>query len=411
MDDTLKQLRARIDTLDDELLKLLSERARLAQEVGRAKNGEMIYRPEREAQIVRRLTDANPGPLEDETVECLFREIMSACRALEQDICVAYLGPAGTFSQAAVFKHFGHEITALPEADIDACFRSVETGRADFAVVPVENSTEGVISRTLDLIVTSPLKICGEVMLPIRQNLMRKLPPSPPASGAAEGSVRSSGEPAGVPLAGAGAGGEGKRANNAGSPLPNPLPPAGEGANVWPAPINRVYGHAQSLAQCQDWLNRHLPHAQRISVVSNSEGAQRAAQEPDAAALGSEVAAELYGLNIVATRVEDEASNTTRFLVLAPHDAAPSGCDKTSFVMGAHNQPGAIVKLLQPLADAGISMSKLESRPARSANWEYLFFVVCEGHREDAKLSATLAEIGKRAAFLKILGSYPQASL
>ena len=355
MDDTLNQLRARIDTLDDELLKLLSERARMAQEVGRAKNGEMIYRPEREAQIVRRLTDANPGPLEGEVVECLFREIMSACRALEQDIRIAYLGPAGTFSQAAVFKQFGHEIAALPEADIDACFRSVETGRADFAVVPVENSTEGVISRTLDLIVTSPLKICGEVMLPIHQNLMRK----------------------GVGL----------------------------------DDIQRVYGHAQSLAQCQQWLNRYLPHAERISVVSNSEGAQLAAIEPDAATLGSEAAAELYGLDIVEPRVEDEAGNTTRFLVLAPHDAAPSGCDKTSFVMGAHNQPGAIVKLLQPIADAGISMSKLESRPARSANWEYLFFVVCEGHREDAKLSATLAEIGKRAAFLKILGSYPQASL
>jgi chorismate mutase/prephenate dehydratase len=371
VDDPLKQLRARIDTLDDELLKLLSERARMAQEVGRAKNGEKIYRPEREAQIVRRLTDANPGPLEGEVVECLFREIMSACRALEQDIRVAYLGPAGTFSQAAVFKQFGHEITALPETDIDACFRSVETGRADFAVVPVENSTEGVISRTLDLIVTSPLKICGEVMLPIHQNLMRK------------------------------------------RPLPNPSPLAGEGANAEPNPIdgiNCVYGHAQSLAQCQQWLSRHLPHAERISVVSNSEGAQRAAQEPDAATLGSEGAAELYGLDIVETRVEDEAGNTTRFLVLAPQDAAPSGCDKTSFVMGAHNQPGAIVKLLQPLADAGISMSKLESRPARSANWEYLFFVVCEGHREDAKLSATLAEIGRRAAFLKILGSYPVAA-
>jgi chorismate mutase / prephenate dehydratase len=411
VDDPLKQLRARIDTLDDELLKLLSERARMAQEVGRAKNGEMIYRPEREAQIVRRLTDANPGPLEGEVVECLFREIMSACRALEQDIRVAYLGPAGTFSQAAVFKQFGHEITALPEADIDACLRSVETGRADFAVVPVENSTEGVISRTLDLIVTSPLKICGEVMLPIHQNLMRKLLPSP-ASGAAEGSLRSSGEPAGVPLAGEGAGGEGAYDSARASARSGSESPCG--ANAGPKRIDgikRVYGHAQSLAQCQQWLNRHLPHAERISVVSNSEGAQRAATEPDAATLGSEGAAELYGLNIVETRVEDEAGNTTRFLVLAPHDAAPSGCDKTSFVMGAHNQPGAIVKLLQPLADAGISMSKLESRPARSANWEYLFFVVCEGHREDAKLSATLAEIGKRAAFLKILGSYPQASL
>ena len=354
VDDSLKALRARIDAIDDSLLRLLSERAQIAQEVGRTKRGEKIYRPEREAEIVRRLRQANPGPLSGDSVERLIREVMSACRALEQDIRVSYLGPQGTFSQAAVTKHFGHEVSAQAEADIDACFRAVETGRADFAVVPVENSTEGAISRTLDLIVSSPLKICGEVMLPIHQNLM------------------------------------GKAASLDG--------------------IERVYGHAQSLAQCQNWLARHLPQAERISVVSNSDGAQRAAEDPAAAALGSEAAAELYGLQIIEARVEDEASNTTRFLVIAPQDAAPSGRDKTSLVMGAHNQPGAIVKLLQPLADAGISMSKLESRPSRSGNWEYLFFVVCEGHREDALLSATLEEIGMRAAFLKILGSYPAAS-
>jgi chorismate mutase/prephenate dehydratase len=374
VDDSLKALRARIDAIDDSLLKLLSERAQIAQEVGRTKRGEKIYRPEREAEIIRRLRQANPGPLSGDSVERLIREVMSACRALEQDIRVSYLGPQGTFSQAAVTKHFGHEVSAQAEADIDACFRAVETGRADFAVVPVENSSEGAISRTLDLIVSSPLKICGEVMLPIHQNLMR-LPPS-----------------------------------TASSPLPNPLPQAGEGANAWPTPIKRVYGHAQSLAQCQNWLARHLPHAERIAVVSNSDGAQRAAEDPAAAALGTEAAAELYGLQVIEARIEDEASNTTRFLVIAPQDAAPSGRDKTSLVMGAHNQPGAIVKLLQPLADAGISMSKLESRPSRSGNWEYLFFVVCEGHREDALLSATLEEIRKRAAFLKILGSYPAAS-
>ncbi|MEQ1591696.1 MAG: prephenate dehydratase [Thiobacillaceae bacterium] len=351
MDEALKKLRDRIDSLDDEILQRLSERAGIAQEVGRAKNGEVIYRPEREAQIVRRLRETNPGPLSGDSVERLFREIMSSCRALEQNMRIAYMGPAGNFSQAATYKQFGHEIDALPEADIDACFRAVETGRADFAVVPVENSTEGAISRTLDLIVGSPLKICGEVMLPVHQTLMRK----------------------------------------------------GEGLTG----IERVYGHAQSLAQCRNWLGRHLPHAECISVVSNSEGAQRASQDPDSATLGSDVAAELYGLNIVETRVEDEASNTTRFLVLGTSDAAPSGCDKTSLVLGARNQPGAIVQLLQPLADAGISMSKLESRPARSANWEYLFFVVCEGHRSDAKLAATLAKIEKGAAFLKILGSYP----
>jgi chorismate mutase/prephenate dehydratase len=354
MDEELKALRARIDSIDDSLLKLVSERAGIAQQVGRAKKGEKIYRPEREAQIVRRLRETNPGPLSGDTVERLIREIMSACRALEETTHVAYLGPAGSFTQQAVMKHFGHDVEALAEADIDACFNAVETGRAEFAVVPVENSTEGAVSRTLDLIVASPLKICGEVMLPIHQTLMRK--------------------PAGL-----------------------------EG-------IACVYGHAQSLAQCQQWLSRHLPDAERISVISNSEGARRAAGEPAAATLGSEMAAELYGLTVIAAHVEDEASNTTRFLVLGKADAAPSGRDKTSLVMGAKNQPGAIVKLLQPLADAGISMSRLESRPARSSNWEYLFFVVCEGHRLDARLAAALAEIESRAAFLKILGSYPAAS-
>ncbi len=354
MDEELKALRARIDSIDDTLLQLLSERAGIAQQVGRAKKGEKIYRPEREAQIVRRLREANPGPLSGDTIERLIREIMSACRAVEETTHVAYLGPAGTFTQQAVHKHFGREVEALAESDIDACFQAVETGRAEFAVVPVENSIEGAIGRTLDLIVTSPLRICGEVMLPIHQTLMRK-------QGDLDG-------------------------------------------------IRRVYGHAQSLAQCQQWLSRHLPGAERVSVVSNSEGARRAAAEPDAATLGSETAAALYGLAVVQSRVEDEASNTTRFLVLGKSDAAPSGRDKTSLVMGAHNQPGAVVRLLQPLADAGISMSKLESRPARSSNWEYLFFVVCEGHRQDAKLAAALAEIEARAAFLKILGSYPVAS-
>jgi chorismate mutase/prephenate dehydratase len=294
--------------------------------------------------------------LPPESIETVFREIMSGCRALEQSIRVAYMGPPGTFSEAAVYRQFGHQVEALAEADFDACFRAVETGRADFAVVPVENSTEGSVSRTLDLIVTSPLKICGEVLLPIHQNLMRL----------------------------------GKNLDCAGL----------DG-------IARVYGHAQSLAQCHNWLERHLPKTERISVVSNSDGALRASNEPDAAALGSEVAASLYGLDVIAARVEDEASNTTRFLVLGNADAAPSGRDRTALVLGARNVPGAIVQLLQPFATAGISLSKLESRPARQANWEYLFFVVCDGHRLDPVLAATLTEVGHSAAFVKILGSYP----
>ena len=354
--DHLNTLRERIDSLDDSIFELLSERARVAMEIRHVKQGEVIYRPEREAQIVRRLRENNPGPLSGDMVERLIREIMSACRALEEATRVAFLGPAGTFSQQAAYKQFGHEIDALAENDIDACFQAVETGRADFAVVPVENSIEGAVGRTLDLIVTTSLRICGEVVMPIHQTLMRQ-----------------SGEFAG---------------------------------------IARVYGHAQSLAQCQQWLARHLPHAERVAVVSNADGARRAAEEADAATLGAEAAAALYGLQVLARNVEDEASNTTRFLVLGKTDAQPSGRDKTSFVMGARNQPGAVVKLLQPLADQGISMSRLESRPARrdpsaQGNWEYLFFVVCEGHRQDAPVAAALAEIESRAAFLKILGSYP----
>jgi chorismate mutase domain of proteobacterial P-protein, clade 2 len=287
----LGALRARIDVIDDTLLKLLSERAGIAQAVGHTKKGEKIYRPEREAQIVRRLREANPGPLSAETVERLIREVMSACRALEERTRVAYLGPAGTFSQQAVGKHFGQDIDALAEADIDACFHAVETGRAEFAVVPVENSTEGAVGRTLDLVVSSPLRICGEVILPIQQMLMRK-------TAQREG-------------------------------------------------IARVYGHAQSLAQCQHWLSQHLPHVERVAVVSNAEGARRAAGEADAATLGAEAAADLYGLAVVDRAVQDEAGNTTRFLVLARTDAQPSGRDRTSLVMGAKNQPGAVVKLLQ----------------------------------------------------------------
>jgi len=360
-EDALKDLRASIDAIDDELLRLWTERARLAQAVGHAKNGAVVYRPEREAQIVRRLADANTGPLSNEVVERLIRETMSACRALEQSIRVAYLGPAGSFTQQAVLKQFGQGVEALPEADIDACFRAVESGRTHFAVVPVENSTEGSVTRTLDLMLATPLNIIGEVLLPIHQTLMR----------AGDTSL--------------------------------------EG-------VTRVYGHPQSLAQCQRWLAEHLPGAEKVGVVSNSEAARRAAAEPGTATLGSATAAPLYGLEIVHANVEDEASNTTRFWVLGLSEVAPSGHDRTSLAVGAPNVPGAVVKLLQPLADAGISMSKLESRPARCGqgargNWEYVFHVVCEGHRDDPVFSAVLTEIAQRAAFLKVLGSYPASAL
>jgi chorismate mutase/prephenate dehydratase len=352
MSDELVKLRDRIDALDSELLRLLNERAKLAQAVGHIKNGQ-IYRAEREAQVLRRLVAENPGPLKPDNIERLFREVMSACRDLEQHLRIAYLGPQGTFSQAAAFKQFGHAVGEVPCATIDEAFRAVETGRADYAVVPVENSTEGTVSRTLDLIVGSPLKICGEVLLPVHQNLLRK-------SENMEG-------------------------------------------------IARVYGHAQSLAQCQNWLNKNLPNIERVSVVSNAEGARLAAGDPSAAAIAGENAAQAHGLAIVVPRIEDEPNNTTRFLVLSDHDTLPSGRDKTSLVMSAPNVPGSVVKLLQPLADAGVSMTRFESRPAKVANWEYLFFVDIEGHRDDPTVAAALKEVTARAAMVKLLGSYPAA--
>jgi chorismate mutase/prephenate dehydratase len=353
MSDELSQLRNQIDAIDSELLKLLSERAKLAQAVGQAKNGEGIYRPEREAQVVRRIRESNPGPLSGDTLERLYREIMSACRDLEQHLRIAYLGPEGTFSQAAVHKHFGHAIGDIPCITIDEAFRTVETGKADYCVVPVENSSEGAVSRTLDLIVGSPLKVCGEVYLPVHQNLLRKQ----------------------------------------------------DGLQG----VTKVYSHAQSLGQCQHWLNQNLPGVERISVTSNAEAARLASLDDSAAAIASETAAEIYGLKLIKPRIEDEPNNTTRFLVLSKQDASASGKDKTSLVLSIPNRPGALVDLLKPFSDAGVSMTKLESRPARQGNWDYLFFIDCEGHRLDKKVADVLAQVSNKAAMIKVLGSYPSA--
>lgn len=352
MADKLKNIRSRIDALDERLVKLLSARARLAQHIGKLKQGS-IYRPEREAQVLRRVAQLNPGPLSDRSLARVFTEVMSACRALEDAVTVAYLGPQGTFSQEAVLKHFGGSAPAVPCTSIDDVFRQVETGAVGYGVVPVENSTEGAIGRTLDLLLTTPAKVCGEVMLPVRQCLLGKA---------------------------------GKRAG-----------------------IRKVYSHPQSLAQCQQWLARNLPHAERIAVVSNAEAAQLAAKDRHCAAIASKTAAVLYGLNLIARNIEDEPRNTTRFLVIAEHDPAPSGKDKTSLILSTRNEPGAIHDLLTPLAANKVSMTRLESRPARTGLWEYVFYVDIEGHRQNANVAKALAELGRKASFLKNLGSYPAA--
>lgn len=356
----LTRLRTGIDRIDDEVLRLVSERARLAHRIGEIKQG-AIYRPEREAQVLRRMAESNPGPLPDEAVQRIVREIMSACLALEQPLRIAYLGPAGTFTESAARKHFGAAPTLHPCASIDDAFRAVETGNADYAVVPVENSTEGAVGRTLDLLLSSPLKICGEVNLRIHQNLLGQT-----------------------------------------SALDPQHPPA------------RLYSHAQSLAQCHEWLNRHLPGVPRLPVASNAEAARLAAEQPDACAIAGETAAQHYGLNILAARIEDEPNNTTRFLVLGQHDAGPSGQDKTSLICSAQNRAGAVHDLLTPLADHGISMTRFESRPARGlggGQWAYVFYIDLEGHAQSTELAQALSDFSARAGFLKILGSYPAAIL
>ncbi len=346
--------REAIDALDRELLRLLNERAAHAKHIGALKGDTAAYRPEREAQVLRAIQAENRGPLSDGAVTSVFRQIMSACLALEQKLRIAYLGPAGTFSHAAVTRHFGDLVDAEPCASIDEVFRAVEAGQTDYAVVPVENSTEGAVGRTLDLMCQTPLTIVGEVKLRIGQHLMVK-----------------------------------------------------RGAGMSLTEVNRVYSHAQSLSQCVQWLARHLPSAARIPVASNAEAARMAAAEPGAAAIAGEAAAAIYGLDVLSSHIEDEPNNTTRFWVLGRHNAAPSGRDETSLVMSAHNRPGAVHALLEPLAKHGVSMSRLESRPARTGLWEYLFFVDLEGHQQDAPVAAALAELRERAPFLKLLGSYP----
>jgi len=351
MDRELARLRFEIDRLDDEVLDRVSRRAGLAKAIGALK-GEAAWRPEREAQVLARLAAANPGPLDAATVRHLFREIMSACLALEQPLTIAYLGPRGTFSESATRKRFGAAPRLLDLATIDEVFRAVEAGNAGYGVVPVENSSEGAVGRTLDLLLATPLTICGESGLRVDQHLVAK-------GGTAEGA-------------------------------------------------KRLYSHAQSLAQCHEWLNRNLPNVPRVPVASNAEAARMASEDAQSCAIAGEAAAELYGLEILARSIEDDPQNTTRFLVLGRHAAGPSDNDKTSFVCSALNRPGAIVALLTPLAENGVSMTKLESRPSGSGLWEYVFFIDIEGHLSEPSVAAALEGVRERAAFLKVLGSYPR---
>lgn len=356
----LAQLRARIDEIDRQIQSLITERAGFARQVGQAKGPLAAaldyYRPERESQVLRNVIDRNQGPLSHAELVRVFREIMSACLAQQSPLRVAFLGPEGTFSQSAVLKHFGHSVRALPMGSLDEVFQEVEAGNADFGVVPVENSSEGAVHHTLDLFPLTQLNICGEVELEIHHNLLTHATDM--------------------------------------------------------AAIERVYSHVQSLAQCRGWLRAHLPQAERIAVSSNAEAARRARNAPEAAAIAGEAAAKVYQLPMLAERIEDQADNTTRFLVIGRELMPATGHDKSSLMLtGGGARPGALYKLLDPFARHGINMTRIESRPARSGRWEYVFYIDIEGHVDDPLVRQALADLDPLDGDVRVLGSYPVALL
>jgi len=359
----LAAVREQIDGIDREIQRLIAERALWAQQVGKAK-GKLAqavdyYRPEREAQVLRRVVDHNEGPLADEVLVRVFREIMSACLAQQEPLKIGYLGPEGTFSQQAVLKHFGHSVKALPLVSIEEVFDEVAAGHADFGVVPVENSGQGTLQSTLDMFLTSPLKVCGEVELRVHQYLLSR-------TGVLED-------------------------------------------------IERVYSHGMSLAQCKQWLRQHLPNVAKEALVSNAEAVRRAKKSDDAAAIAGENAAHVYGMKVVAGPIEDRSDNTTRFLVIGRASFPPSGNDRTSLMVFIRDQPGALYRILEPLARREITMNRIESRPAHnrpSADgrlWEYAFFIDVAGHADESPLKDALAEIDDFAGDVQVLGSYPVA--
>lgn len=357
-EDKLNQLRNKIDKLDQELLELISARALCASQVGKIKReiddqDAQFYRPEREANVLRRIAEKNQGPLADEEMARLFREVMSACLALERTLNIAYLGPEGTYTEEAALKHFGNSVTTSAQTSIDEVFREVESGSAQYGVVPIENSTEGVITHTLDNFMRLSLRIVGEVELRIHHHLL-------------------------------------STAQNL-------------------SDIQTVYSHEQSLAQCRNWLNSNLSGGDRVAVNSNAKAAIVARGEKNTAAIASRAAASRYDLNILASNIEDMSENSTRFLIVGRGSVAPSGSDKTTLLVGAPNESGSLCKLLQPFANNGVSMTRIESRPSHNANWEYVFFLDLDGHIEDAPLVKAVDELQAVATMVNVLGSYPKA--
>lgn len=359
----LQALRVRIDSLDENILELINERARCAQEVGRVKEAHLVegeqpvfYRPEREAQVLKRIMQLNKGPLDDEVTARLFREIMSACLALEKPLTVAYLGPEGTFSHAASLKHFGAAVTTKSMTAIDEIFREVVAGAVNYGVVPVENSTEGAINHTLDSFLEHDIAICGEVELRIHHHLL-------------------------------------------------------VGETTKTEHISRIYSHAQSLAQCRKWLDAHYPNVERVAVSSNAEAAKRVKSEWNSAAIAGDMAAKLYGLTVLAEKIEDRPDNSTRFLIIGSEAVPPSGEDKTSVIVSVSNKPGALHELLIPFHDNGVDLTRIETRPSRSGKWTYVFFIDLVGHQTSPLVNDALEKIAAKSVGVKVLGSYPKAVL
>ena len=356
-DRKLQVHRDRIDTIDEQILELMNQRIGAAKCIAEIKNKldqPAIYRPEREAQVLRRLKNLNHGELQDSDIESLFREIMSITRGSEAGLSAALLGPQGTFTEAAALQHFGSKIELVYFPTVDEICKAAETGLTDFAVVPIENSTEGGVSATLDRLTSTPLRICGEIFLKIHHNLI----------------------------------------SNAES-LEN---------------VKQVVAHPQALGQCRSWISRNLAEAELIPCNSNTEGALRASEDDSVAAIAALTAAEKFGLNVMVANIEDEPGNTTRFLVLSDRETPASGDDKTSLLVSGRNRPGALFHLLKPLVDANLDMTKIESRPSRSGLWEYVFFVDVKGHAQDPKLAEALSKIKAEAGLFKLLGSYPAST-
>jgi chorismate mutase/prephenate dehydratase len=365
---TLAELRQRIDAVDLKIHELINERAGYVLDVATVKKADAeaeakanntdevaidFYRPSREAQIFRAIADRNKGPMPDKDMQRIFREIISSSLSLEQQLKVAYLGPQGTYTEEAAFKHFGSAVTGIPIAGIAEIFEAVEAGSARFGVVPVENSTEGAVNHTLDMLMQTSLRICGEVSLRIEHQLM-------------------------------------SRTTDLGS-------------------VTAIHAHPQSLAQCRGWLDANLPSVERVAESSNAEAATVALENEHVAAIASAAAARYYDLNLIASNIEDIKNNTTRFLIIGDQNVSPSGDDATSILLAAPHHPGGLRRMLKPFEDAGVSMTRIESRPGKGALWEYVFFIDVHGHQQDETLAPVLEQLKNEAVGLRVLGSYPRA--